>query len=169
VDERRYRQDSRPAFVPGTVWDTAPIQNLPGCDRRRACPRFCQAISPPPRANPTPTPPQRPLQETSPRQPQTPQRARFTRVRSTADTPFTAPERDLIRLEMGMRFGQYPELANGLFLRTWRAGPHKGEPKIPKAIQSMLDRGLVEIRPNPMGRQAAFFTDAGLKALRQLL
>ena len=82
---------------------------------------------------------------------------------------FTQQERDLIRLEMGMRFGQYPELANGLFLRTWRGGPHKGEPKIPKVIQGMLDRALVEIRPNPMGRQAAFFTEAGLEALRQLL
>jgi hypothetical protein len=68
---------------------------------------------------------------------------------------------------MGMRFGQYPELANGRFLRTWRAGPHKGELKIPKAIQGMLDRGLVEIRPNPMGRQAAVFTEAGLEGLRQ--
>src|SRR5215217_7286182 len=84
-------------------------------------------------------------------------------------SPFTPQERELIRLEMGMRFGQEPQLANGLFLRTWRAGPQKGEPKIPKAIQSMLDRGLVEIRPNPMGRQAAFFTEAGLEALRQVL
>src|SRR5689334_7206888 len=66
-------------------------------------------------------------------------------------SPFTQHERDLIRLEMGMRFGQYPELANGLFLRTWRGGPHKGEPKIPKVIQGMLDRGLVEIRRNAMG------------------
>jgi hypothetical protein len=89
---------------------------------------------------------------------------------SKRPTPlFTQQERDLIRLEMGMRFGQYPELTNGLFLRTWRAGPHKGEPKIPKVIRGMLDRGLAEIRPNPMGRQAAFFTKAGLEALRQLL
>jgi len=86
-----------------------------------------------------------------------------------SSSPFTAQERDLIRLELMPRFGQEPQLANGLFLRTWRAGPQKGEPKIPKAIQSMLDRGLVEIRPNPMGRQAAFFTEAGLQALRQLL
>jgi hypothetical protein len=90
-------------------------------------------------------------------------------MRSQAKSPFTPQERDLIRLEMGMRFGQYPELANGLFLRTWHSGPHKGEPKIPKAIQTMIDRGLVEIRRNPMGRQAAFFTEAGLEALRQLL
>src|ERR671933_899905 len=86
-----------------------------------------------------------------------------------SESPFTPQERDLIRLEMSMRFGQYPELANGLFLRTWRSGPHKGEPKIPKAIQGMLDRGLVEIRPNPMGRPAAFFTEAGLEGLRRLL
>ena len=84
-------------------------------------------------------------------------------------SPFNPAERDLIRLELMPRFGQEPQLANGLFLRTWRGGPHKGEPKIPKAIQSMLDRGLVEIQPNPMGRQAAFFTEAGLEALRQLL
>jgi hypothetical protein len=44
-----------------------------------------------------------------------------------------------------------------------------GQPKIPKAIQSMLDRGLVRIGTNPMGRLAAFFTDAGLEGLRQLL
>ena len=84
-------------------------------------------------------------------------------------SPFTPPERDLIRLELMPRFGQEPDLANGLFLRTWHSGPQKGQPKIPKAIQTMLDRGLVEIRRNPMGRQAAFFTEAGLEALRQLL
>ena len=87
----------------------------------------------------------------------------------TLESPFTPQERELIRLELMPRFGQEPQLANGLFLRTWRAGPHKGEPKIPKAIQSMLDRGLVEIRRNPIGRQAAFFTEAGLEALQQLL
>src|SRR5690349_11705260 len=84
-------------------------------------------------------------------------------------SPFTPPDRDLIRLELMPRFSQEPELSNGLFLRAWRAGPQKGQPKIPKAIQSMLDRGLVEIHPNPMGRQAAFFTEAGLAGLRQLL
>lgn len=60
-------------------------------------------------------------------------------------------------------------LANGLFLRTWHSGLHRGEPKIPKAIQTMIDCGLIEIRCNPMGRQAAFFTEAGLEALRLLL
>jgi hypothetical protein len=85
------------------------------------------------------------------------------------ESPFTPQERDLIRLELMPHFGQDPDLANGLFLRTWRAGPQKGQPKIPKAIQSMLDRGLVSIGTNPMGRPAAFFTEAGLEGLRQLL
>src|SRR5215210_4920932 len=82
--------------------------------------------------------------------------------------PFTAPERDLIRREMGMRFGQYPSLADGLFLRTWRGGPNKGEPKLPPAVRSMLERGLVELRPGPIGPRA-FFTETGLAALRRLL
>ena len=83
-------------------------------------------------------------------------------------SPFTAPERELIRREMGQHFGQYPRLADGLFLRTWRGGPHKGEPKIPPAVQSMIERGLVTVRAGRIG-PAAFFTEAGLAALRQLL
>ena len=82
-------------------------------------------------------------------------------------SPFTAPERELIRREMGMRFGQYPSLADGLFLRTWRGGERKGEPKIPPAVASMLARGLVEIGPGRFGHRA-FFTAAGLAALRAL-
>src|SRR5215212_12123682 len=84
-------------------------------------------------------------------------------------SPFTPQERELIRLELIPRFGQDPDLANGLFLRTWRDGPEKGQPKIPKAIQTMLDRGLVRIGTNPMGRPAAFFTETGLEGLRMLL
>ena len=66
-------------------------------------------------------------------------------------SPFTPQERELIRLELMPRFGQEPDLANGLFLRIWRAGPQKGEPKIPKAIQTMLDRGLLEVPSQPDG------------------
>jgi hypothetical protein len=83
-------------------------------------------------------------------------------------SPFTAAERDLIRREMGVRFGQHPSLADGLFLRTWRGGPNKGEPKLPPAVRSMLERGLVEVGPGPIGPRA-MFTGAGLEALRRLL
>jgi hypothetical protein len=94
--------------------------------------------------------------------------SRRTDHRPPPSSPFTAPERELIRHEMGMHFGQYPRLADGLFLRTWRGGPHKGEPKVPPAVQSLLARGLVELRPGRMGPRAVF-TEAGLAALRQLL
>lgn len=68
---------------------------------------------------------------------------------------------------MGPRFGQHPALADGLHLRTWRVGPNKGEPKLPPAVRSLLERGLVEVRPGRFG-PGAFFTEAGLTALRQL-
>src|SRR5260370_30330138 len=81
---------------------------------------------------------------------------------------FSARERELIRHEMGMHFGQYPSLADGLFLRTWRGGPQKNQPKIPPAVRSMMDRELVEIRNTERGPRA-FFTEAGLEELRGLL
>ncbi len=83
-------------------------------------------------------------------------------------SPFTAEERELIRREMVMRFGQHPSLAEGLFLRSWRGGAQKGEPKIPPPVRSMLERGLVEIQPGRIGFRAVF-TAAGLTALRQLV
>ncbi len=39
-----------------------------------------------------------------------------------SESPFTQQERDLIRLELMPRFGQEPDLANGLFLRHLAAG-----------------------------------------------
>ena len=81
---------------------------------------------------------------------------------------FTARERDLIRREFCRHFGQDPLIADGLFIRTWRTGEREGQPKIPPAAQSMLDRGLVEIRPARLGC-TGFFTAAGLQELRVLL
>ena len=81
---------------------------------------------------------------------------------------FTARERELIRHEMGMHFGQNPSLADGIFLRTWRGGERRNQPKIPPAVQTMLERGLVEMRSTTRGPRA-FFTAAGLAALRQLV
>jgi hypothetical protein len=82
--------------------------------------------------------------------------------------PFTAPERDLLRRELCRHFGQDPVITDGIFLRTWRAGERKGQPKIPPAVQTMLQRGLAEVRAGPRG-PGAFFTDAGLAALRLLV
>ena len=89
---------------------------------------------------------------------------------SVVDRPqdlFTAPERGLIRRELGMRFGQLPSVADGVFLRTWRGGPRAGQPKLPVVVQGMLERGLVEVRTDGRWPRACF-TKAGLAALREL-
>ena len=84
-------------------------------------------------------------------------------------SPFTAPERDLIRRELCVHFSTYPSIADGIALRTWRAGPQAGQPKLSPAIRSLLERGLVEVRPDsPRRLPCAFFTKAGLVALRRL-
>ena len=80
---------------------------------------------------------------------------------------FNTAERNLLRLEFMVRFGQPPSLADGLWLRRWRGGPQAGQPKIPAAVASMLARGLVEIGPDRIGF-CARFTSAGITALRQL-
>ena len=65
--------------------------------------------------------------------------------------PFTARECDYIRTAMGMHFGHYPSLAEGMFLRSWRSEPQQGQARLPAAVQSMLARGLVEILPARAG------------------
>src|SRR3954453_8098288 len=80
---------------------------------------------------------------------------------------FTAPERDLIRRSLCMQFSQYPSAAEGILLRTWRGGPCAGQPKVPPAIRTMVERGLMDLRTD--GRwPRAHFTEAGWAALRHL-
>ena len=83
-------------------------------------------------------------------------------------SPFTLAERAWLRQELGVHFGAGPQIAEGLFLRSWKLGPDKGKPKLPPAARSMLERGLIEIRPGRIG-YSAFLTDPGLAALRQLV
>jgi hypothetical protein len=83
-------------------------------------------------------------------------------------SPFTAPERDLLRRELCRHFGQDPSIADGIFLRTWRTGERRNQPKIPPPVQSMMDRGLMELRTTNRAPRA-FFTEAGLAALRQIV
>jgi hypothetical protein len=85
-----------------------------------------------------------------------------------APSPFTAPERDLLRRELCRHFGEDPSIADGIFLRTWRSGERRNQPKIPPAVQTMLDRGLVELRTTDRWPRA-FFTENGMAALRQLV
>jgi hypothetical protein len=81
--------------------------------------------------------------------------------------PFTAKEREYIRRELDLFFGTLPSVADGFQLRTWRGGPLAGQPKLPPALRTMVDSGLMEIRTSaPMPR--AYFTEKGLGALRRL-
>lgn len=92
----------------------------------------------------------------------------MSRRSERAPCPFDARERDLIRREFGVHFGQPSHLADGMLLRTWRSGPEKNQPKLPPAVRSMMARGLVEVRHGPRGFRA-YFTEAGLAAVRVLL
>jgi hypothetical protein len=88
-----------------------------------------------------------------------------------ADRPaelLTASERDVLRRELCVRFGTPPKLADGIFLRVWRSGPLAGQPKVPAAVQSLVDRGLMVVRAGSPHMARAHFTEAGLEALRWL-
>jgi len=81
---------------------------------------------------------------------------------------FTAKERDFIRWEFVVRAGQVPLLREGFYVQRWAGGPNKGKVKLRAVVQSMLDRGLIEI-VEPEGRMAsALFTAAGIEALREM-
>jgi hypothetical protein len=81
---------------------------------------------------------------------------------------FTPKEREFIRRELDMFFSTYPTVAEGIQLRTWRGGPHAGKPKIPPAVRSMLDRGLVRLEATARPPKV-FFTDDGLSELRMMM
>ena len=84
---------------------------------------------------------------------------------------FSAAERDFIRREFCKHFGSFPTLADGIFLRAWRSGPKADQPKTPKALSGLIERGLVDIPPGPQPRFGvrAYFTPTGLTALHALL
>ena len=91
---------------------------------------------------------------------------------TTSDIPaasgFTPAEREYIRHELDQFFSTFPSVAEGLQLRTWRGGPHKGQPKLPPPAKALVDRGLMRLdRSSNLPR--LFFTVAGMAALRQMM
>jgi hypothetical protein len=81
---------------------------------------------------------------------------------------FTPAERAYIRREFHQFFSTFPTVAEGFQLRTWRAGPKQGQPKLSPAAGSLVERDLmrldVSIRPPRL-----FFTEPGLAALRAMM
>ncbi len=67
-----------------------------------------------------------------------------------------------------MFFSTLPSVAEGFHLKTWRAGPQAGQPKVPRAAVGLVERGLVRL--DATGRMPRlFFTDTGLAALRAMM
>ena len=90
------------------------------------------------------------------------------KARPAATAAFSPGERDYIRRELDQFFSTLPCVADGLRLRTWRGGPHAGQPKVPAPAQGLLERGLVRLQPAPWPPRL-LFTDAGLAALRAMM
>lgn len=81
--------------------------------------------------------------------------------------PFTPAERSFIRQELGAAFGAFPSLAAGIRLVTWTSGPRRGEPKISPVLAGLIERGLMDMPAEDLGRRV-YFTETGLLALRRL-
>ncbi len=83
-------------------------------------------------------------------------------------TRFTAAERDYVRRELDMFFSSFPTVAEGFQLKTWRGGPQAGQPKLPPAAKTLLERGLMRLDTTARIPRL-FFTDAGLDDLRAMM
>ena len=96
----------------------------------------------------------------------------YAAAMSTSVSPsamaLTPGEREYIRRELDQFFGTLPTAAEGFQLRIWRGGPQKGQPKLPPAAKSLVDRGLMRLDASPTIPRL-FFTDTGIAALRQMM
>jgi hypothetical protein len=80
----------------------------------------------------------------------------------------TRAETAYLRLQLGSRFGTAPSLDEGFLVRARKTGTAKGELVVPSGLQSLVDRGLAEIRQvDPRRPFKAFLTEAGFRALAE--
>lgn len=85
-------------------------------------------------------------------------------------TILTREEIAYLRSELLPRFGTPPSLSDGILLRAWKSGPQSGLPRLPVALKSLVERGLMEVRqPFPKQPSRAFWTSVGLAALADAL
>ncbi len=92
----------------------------------------------------------------------------MAKLPSGSPAGFSPGEREYIRRELDMYFSTYPTVAEGFQLKTWRAGPQKGQAKLSPAAKSLLDRGLMRL--DASGRlPRLFFTESGLAELRAMM
>jgi hypothetical protein len=80
---------------------------------------------------------------------------------------FDAAERAYIRRELDEVLSTLPAAADGFMVRTRKTGANAGNPKIPPAGQSLVERGLMRLEQRPSPR--LFFTEAGWAALKRMM
>lgn len=80
---------------------------------------------------------------------------------------FSPAERSFIRQELAAAFGVFPSLAQGIRLSVWTTGARRGQPKISPVLAGLIDRGLMDMPAEDLGRRA-YFTQTGLLALKAL-
>jgi hypothetical protein len=86
----------------------------------------------------------------------------------TSATDLTPVERAYIRGELDRFFSTLPTVAEGFQLKIWKGGAHAGEPKLPPAAVSLIERGLMRLDiTSHLPR--LYFTNAGLTALRTMM
>jgi hypothetical protein len=59
-------------------------------------------------------------------------------------------------------------VAEGFQLKMWRGGPQVGQPRLPPAAKSLLERGLMRLDTTSRITRL-FFTEPGLDALREMM
>jgi len=91
-----------------------------------------------------------------------------TNSQANAAAEFTQSERTYIRRELALFFTTLPTVAEGFQLKTWRTGPNMGEPKLPPAAKSLVDRGLMQVNDESRPPRL-YFTNEGIAALRRMM
>ena len=86
---------------------------------------------------------------------------------STPLDDFNAAERAYIRRELDEVLDTLPAAADGFLVRTRKTGSNAGNPKIPPAGQSLVDRGLMRLERRRSPR--LFFTESGWAALKRMM
>ena len=81
---------------------------------------------------------------------------------------FTPGERAYIRRELDVFFSTFPTVAEGFYLKTWRAGPQAGQAKVSPAARGLIERGLMRL-DTEQRLPRLFFTEVGLAALRAMM
>lgn len=92
----------------------------------------------------------------------------MTKAETITTLAFTPGERSYIRRELDLFFTTLPTVAEGFQLKTWKTGPLTGQPKLPPAAKSLVERGLMQLEvTSPPPR--LFFTEKGRTALRSVM